>query len=78
MLTAVGKIAKPLLRVRAIDHVLNEALAEHGLGEVGATARLTAELGIVVDLDGPATLRERAMALAGLYPVSPAWQGAAA
>jgi len=77
-LTAVGKIAKPLLRVRAIDHVLNEALAEHGLGEVGATARLTAELGIVVDLDGPATLRERAMALAGLYPVSPAWQGAAA
>src|ERR1039458_9390990 len=30
-LTAVGKIAKPALRLRAIDHVLNHALTEQGL-----------------------------------------------
>jgi len=75
-LTAVGKIAKPALRLRAIDHVLNQALAEQGLTEVHATARLCAEQGIVVDLQGPAILRERALALTGLYPVSPEWKGA--
>jgi fatty-acyl-CoA synthase len=75
-LTAVGKIAKPVLRLRAIDHVLNQALTEQGLTEVHATARLSAERGIVVDLEGPAILRERALALAGLYPVSPEWKEA--
>ncbi len=75
-LTAVGKIAKPLLRVRAIDYVLNQALGEEGLSEVHATARLCPELGIIVDLRGPAMLREGAMALAGQYPISPAWEGA--
>ena len=73
-LTAVGKIAKPVLRLRAIDHVLNQALAEHGLTEVHATARLCAEQGIIVDLQGPAILRERALALGGLYPISLAWR----
>jgi TonB-dependent Receptor Plug Domain/AMP-binding enzyme C-terminal domain len=75
-LTAVGKIAKPLLRVRAINYVLNQALGEEGLSEVHATARLSPELGIIVDLRGPAMLRENAMALAGQYPISPAWEGA--
>jgi len=75
-LTAVGKIAKPALRLRAIDHVLNQALAEQGLTEVHATARLCAEQGIVVDLQGPAILRKRAMALGGLFPVSPEWKEA--
>ena len=75
-LTAVGKIAKPLLRVRAIDYVMNQALAEGGLSAVRATARLCAELGIIVELQGPASLREGAMALAGHYPISPVWQGA--
>jgi fatty-acyl-CoA synthase len=77
-LTPIGKIDKPALRLRAIDHVLNQALAEHGLTEVRATARLCAEQGIIVELQGPAILRERALALAGLYPVSPAWIGASA
>ena len=77
-LTPIGKIAKPALRLRAIDHVLNQALAEHGLTEVHATARLCAEQGIIVELQGPAILRERALALTGLYPVRPAWIGASA
>ncbi|MGO8973975.1 MAG: acyl-CoA synthetase [Steroidobacteraceae bacterium] len=75
-LTAVGKIAKPALRLRAIDHALNQALAEQGLSEVHATARLCAERGTIVDLEGPATLRERALALGGQYPVIPEWKGA--
>ena len=74
-LTAVGKIAKPLLRVRAIDYVLNQALAEEGLRAVRATARLSAQFGIIVELQGPASLREGAMALAGQYPISPVWKG---
>jgi fatty-acyl-CoA synthase len=74
-LTAIGKIAKPALRLRAIDHVLNQALAEHGLNEARAAARLSAESGIIVDICGPAVLRERAMAVAGQYPISPTWQG---
>jgi fatty-acyl-CoA synthase len=74
-LTAVGKIAKPALRLRAIDYVLNQALAEQGLSEVHATARLSAELGTQVVLHGPANLRERALALAGLFPVTATWQG---
>jgi fatty-acyl-CoA synthase len=74
-LTAVGKIAKPLLRVRAIDYVLNQALAEEGLRAIRATARLSAEFGIIVELQGSASLREGAMALAGQYPISPVWKG---
>jgi fatty-acyl-CoA synthase len=74
-LTAVGKIAKPVLRLRAIDYVLDHAFAERGLGEVRATARLAPESGVVVDVRGPAASRERAMAVAGQYPISAAWQG---
>ena len=44
-LTAVGKIAKPLLRVRSINYVLNQALGEEGLSEVHATARLSLSSG---------------------------------
>jgi fatty-acyl-CoA synthase len=74
-LTAVGKIAKPLLRMRAIDHVLNQALGAEALSAVRATARLSAEFGIVVELQGPASLREAAMALAGEFPITPVWPG---
>jgi fatty-acyl-CoA synthase len=77
-LTAIGKIAKPALRLRAADHVLAAAFAEHGVGEVRATSRLSSELGVVVDLRGPESLRDRALATAGLYPVNPVWQGALA
>ena len=74
-LTAVGKLAKPQLRLAAIEHVLREALGAEGLADVAAAARLSPELGVVVHLSGPAPCRERALALAGLYPVKPEWQG---
>jgi fatty-acyl-CoA synthase len=74
-LTAIGKVAKPQLRLAATDHVLNEALDLEGLRGVRAQTRLSPEAGTVVDLRGPAGQRDAAMALAGQYPVTPEWQG---
>ncbi|HTT12192.1 MAG TPA: acyl-CoA synthetase [Burkholderiaceae bacterium] len=73
-LTAIGKVSKPHLRLLAVDHVLREALFDSGLGHVRARARLCPEQGTVVDLTGPAEARSAAIALAGLYPVTPHWQ----
>jgi fatty-acyl-CoA synthase len=74
-LTAIGKVAKPQLRLAAIDHALNEALACEGLSAVRARGRLSPELGTVLGLRGPGDLRDAALALAGQYPVTPEWQG---
>ncbi|WP_445145016.1 acyl-CoA synthetase [Dyella sp. Tek66A03] len=72
-LTAVGKVSKPHLRLKAADHVLREALIAQGLGEIQANSRLTLDGGIGVDLSGPSELRPAALALAGHYPVSTHW-----
>ncbi len=77
-LTAVGKVSKTHLRLLAIEHVMLDALAVAGLDGVRATARLCPQQGTVVDLSGPSALRAPAIELAGLYPVTPIWQEAAA
>lgn len=74
-LTAVGKISKPALRVRAIDHVLGRALVEQGAVASRAKARLSPQQGVVVELYGPETERELALATAGQYSIHPIWQG---
>jgi fatty-acyl-CoA synthase len=77
-LTSVGKVSKPHLRLKAIDHVLREALGAEGLGEVQVQSRLASDGGIGVELRGPESQRAAALALAGRYPVSAQWQEHAA
>lgn len=77
-LTAVGKLSKPHLRLKAIDRVLRVALDAEGMERIQATSRLTLDGGIGVDLSGPGELRIAALALAGHYPVSAQWQEQAA
>jgi fatty-acyl-CoA synthase len=72
-MTAIGKVAKPQLKLLAIDHVLREAITAAGLAGVQAKARLTPDQGLVVDLTGPAASRAAAIELTGLYPVKPLW-----
>ncbi|MGT2511156.1 AMP-binding enzyme [Cupriavidus basilensis] len=73
-LTAVGKVSKPDLRLRAIEHVIQAALAEHGMSDTHVKARLCPERGTVADISGPVVSRQVAMALVARYPVIPAWQ----
>jgi fatty-acyl-CoA synthase len=77
-LTSVGKVSKPHLRLKAVDHVLREALDAEGLGDVQVHSRLATVGGIGVDLCGPESQRCAALALAGRYPVSAQWQEHAA
>lgn len=77
-LTSVGKVSKPHLRLKAIDHVLRAALGAEGLDEVQVHSRLASDGGIGVELRGPEPQRSAALALAGRYPVSAQWQEPAA
>jgi fatty-acyl-CoA synthase len=73
-LTAVGKVSKPDLRLLTIEHVIQAALAEHGMSDTRVKARLCPERGAIADISGPVASREAAVALVARYPVIPAWQ----
>lgn len=72
-LTAVGKVAKPQLRLDAAAHVLRSSLTMEGFGDVRVSPRLCPERGMIVELEGPNAARDAALAIAGRYPIASVW-----
>ncbi len=73
-LTAVGKISKPHLRLRATEFAACQALAAAGLGDIGIETALSPEKGVVVHVACAAEQREPVQAVLGRFAMQLAWK----
>jgi fatty-acyl-CoA synthase len=64
--TAVGKIAKAELRMRAAEHVFTRILGEHGI-EAGVSVRAEVKRGTVAQVSCAASQHERVLELLGRF-----------
>jgi fatty-acyl-CoA synthase len=66
VLTAVGKVAKAELRMRAAEHVFTRILGEHGI-EAGVSVRAEVKRGTVAQVSCAASQHERVLELLGRF-----------